>query len=321
MTQPTGTFSAYQAKGLRENLTDVIYNISPTETPFVTNAGKTSATAVYHEWQTDSLAAADGTNAAIEGDDAPGQSSSPTNRVGNYCQIMRKQVTVTGTLEAVNKAGRKSELAYQLAKRGQELKRDMEARATGNYAAVIGNDTTARQTAGFEAFIRTNTSRGAGGANPTLSGTTDGYPNAAATDGTQRAFTEALLKTVIQSVWTAGGDLKILMVGAGNKIVASSFTGIATRFRDVPAGQQAQIIGAADVYVSDFGELSIVPNRFQRNRTALLVDPDMVAIATLRPFQTIPLAKTGDSEKRLLIIEWALKVNNEAAHGVVADLS
>lgn len=321
MAQPTGSFSTYQGKGIRENLADVIYNISPTDTPFMNNIGRDTASNTYYEWQTDSLAAPDANNAAVEGDDAPGVASSPTTRLGNYTQISRKTVTITGTMEAVNKAGRRSELAYQLAKRGAELKRDMETILTSSQAAVAGSDSVARKTAGFEAFIMAPTAlRGATGADGTLSGGTAGYPNAAPTDGTQRALTETLLKQGLQAVWTAGGDTDIVMVGASNKQVISGFTGIATRFRDVPAGKQAQIIGAADVYVGDFGQVTIVPNRFQRARSALLLDTQYAAVAYLRPFQTIELARTGDSQKRELLVEYGLKVHNAQAQGIVADL-
>lgn len=325
MAQPTGTFSVYQAKGIRENLADIIYNISPIDTPFMNNIGRETVQNTYFEWQTDSLAAVDTANAAIEGDDAPTASSTPTTRLGNYTQISRKNVTISGTLEAVNKAGRRSELSYQLAKRGAELKRDMEAILTSAQAAAAGSDSVARKTAGFEAFVQgasvANTLRGTGGLDPTLSGTTAGYPNAAPTDGTQRAFTETLLKTGLQTVWNAGGDTDIVMVGASNKQVVSGFAGIATRYRDVPAGKQAQIIGAADVYVGDFGQVTIVPNRFQRPRTALLLDTEYLSVAFLRPFQTIELAKTGDAEKRELLVEYALKVKNAASQMVVADLT
>lgn len=322
MAQPAGTFSTYQAKGIRENLADVIYNISPIDTPFMNNIGRETASNTYFEWQTDALNAPDTGNAAIEGDDAPTASASPTTRLGNYTQISRKNVTVSGTLEAVNKAGRRSELSYQLAKRGAELKRDMEAILCSGQAAVAGGDGTARKTAGIEAFIMAPTAvRGAGGADPTLSGGTAGYPNAAPTDGDARPFTEDLLKQGLQLVWTAGGDPSIVMVGPHNKQVVSTFAGIATRFRDVPAGKQAQIIGAADVYVGDFGEVTIVPNRFKRDNTALILDPEYLGIAYLRNFQTIELARTGDAEKRELLVEYGLKVHNHNAQGIVADLT
>lgn len=320
MAQPTNTFDTYDAKGIREDLSNVIYNISPEETPFMSNVGKGSAKSTYFEWQEDSLAATDLNNAQVEGDDSPAVEPSPTARIGNYTQISRKTVTVSGTLEAVDKAGRKSEMAYQMAKRAAELKRDMEAIATSGQAAVGGNSTTARKTAGFGAFLRTNTNNGATATDPTLSGTTSGFPNAAAGNGTDRAYTETILKDVIQQVWTEGGDAKMLMVGALLKQKVSTFTGIAqTRF-NVNGNKQASIIGAADIYVSDFGNVEVVPNRFMPADVAYHVDPSMASIMFLRPFEKVELAKTGDADKMLLICEWGVKVNNERAHGVARDL-
>jgi hypothetical protein len=308
------TFTRYSAVGIREDLSNVIYNISPEETPFISNIGRESVKNTYFEWQTDALSAASASNAALEGDDVSSFAAvTPTSRIGNYTQISTKNVVISGTLEALDKAGRRSELTYQLAKLGSELKRDMESALLANQSPVAGNTTTARRTAGLPAFVKTNTSFGTGGA--------DTAGIAARTDGTQRAFTEALLKGVIAKVWESGGTPKMLMVGSFNKQAASGFNGIATRYRDVPAGQQAQIVGAADVYVSDFGTVNIVPNRFQRARDAFVVDPQYASMAVLRPIQQMELAKTGDAEKRLMLVEYGLKVNNEAAHGIVADLT
>ena len=320
MAQPTNTFDTYDAKGIREDLSNVIYNISPEETPFMSNVGKGSAKSTYFEWQEDSLAATDLNNAQVEGDDSPAVEPSPTARIGNYTQISRKTVTVSGTLEAVDKAGRKSEMAYQMAKRAAELKRDMEAIATSGQAAVGGNSTTARKTAGFGAFLRTNTNNGATATDPTLSGTTSGFPNAAAGNGTDRAYTETILKDVIQQVWTEGGDAKMLMVGALIKQKVSSFAGIAAQRFNVNGAKQGTIIGAADIYVSDFGNVEVVPNRFMPADVAYHVDPSMASIMFLRPFEKVELAKTGDADKMLLICEWGVKVNNERAHGVARDL-
>ena len=312
------TFTRYSAIGIREDLSNVIYNISPEETPFISNVSRENVKNTYFEWQTDALDAASSSNAALEGDDISSFSAvTPTARVGNYTQISRKDVIISGTLESVDKAGRRSELTYQLAKMGAALKRDMESSLLANQAAVAGNTTTARRTAGLPAWLTSNTSFGTGGADPTVGST----PTAARTDGTQRAFTETLLKEVVAEVWTSGGTPKMLMVGAFNKQAASAFSGIATKFRDVPAGQQAQIIGAADVYVSDFGTVNIVPNRFQRARDAFVVDPEYASLAILRPIQQMELAKTGDAEKRLMLVEYGLKVSNQAAHGIVADLT
>jgi len=321
MAQPTNTFDSYDARGIREDLANVIYNISPEETPFMSNVGKTSAKSTYFEWQEDSLAATDTANAQIEGDDAPAVEPSPTSRIGNYTQISRKTVTVSGTVEAVDKAGRKSEMAYQMAKRAAELKRDMEAIATSGQAAVAGSSTVARNTAGFGAFLRTNTSNGATGTNPTLSGTTSGFPNAAGSAGTSRVYTETILKSVIASVWTNGGDAKMLMVGPALKQAVSGFAGIAAQRFNVQGAKQGTIIGAADIYVSDFGNLEVVPNRFMPATVAYHVDPSMAAIAMLRPFEKVELAKTGDAEKMMLVCEWGVKVNNEKAHGVARALT
>jgi len=308
------TFTRYSAVGIREDLSNVIYNISPEETPFISNIGRESVKNTYFEWQTDELAAASASNAALEGDDISSfDAVTPTARVGNYTQISTKNVVISGTMEALDKAGRRSELTYQLAKMGSELKRDMESALLANQSPVAGNTTTARRTAGLPAWIKTNTDFGTGGA--------DTAGVAARTDGTQRAFTEDMLKDVIAQVWESGGTPKMLMVGAFNKQAASGFDGIATRFRDVPAGQQAQIVGAADVYVSDFGTVNIVPNRFQRGRDAFVVDPEYASMAVLRPIAQMELAKTGDAEKRLMLVEYGLKVKNEAAHGIVADLT
>lgn len=324
MSQTANTFDTFAAKGIRESLSNVIYNISPEETPFMSNIGRENVKNTYFEWQTDSLAAASTTNAQIEGDDVSSfDSTSATTRVGNYTQISNKTVLISGTLEAVDKAGRRSELAYQLAKRSAEIKRDMESTMLTNQAASAGSagvSTALRKTGSLLAFLKTNTDKGTGGADPVYTSS----PNATRTDATAanlRTFTEAILKTVIQKVWASGGSPKLLMVGPVNKARVSSFAGIAEIRREVTGNRQATIIGAADVYVSDFGSVSVVPNRFQRERDAFVLDPEYASVAFLRPFQTVELAKTGDAEKRLITVEYGLKVNTEAAHGLAADLT
>jgi len=308
------TYTAHSAIGQREDLTDVIYNISPTETPFMSSIGKTKATAVYHEWQTDSLAAATTANAAIEGADASDATLSPTVRLGNYTQIIEKTIKVSGTLDAVNKAGRKSEKAYQLAKASSELKRDLETILLSNQGRSAGSSTTARKLGSLLSWIKTNSDVGSGGADPATIGVST------RTDGTQRTFTEALLKTVVAEVYTSGGSPKILMVGAAGKQKVSSFAGIAAQRFQAPANTPTTIIGAADVYMSDFGTMSVVPNRFMRTREALVLDPEYAALAYLRPFQTVELAKAGDADKTQILAEVTLEVKNEAAHGGIFDL-
>ena len=312
------TYQTYTAIGQREDLSDVIYNISPTETPFLNSVGKSKATAIYHEWQTDSLASVNTSNAAVEGATASDATISPTVRVGNRTQISQKTIKISGTLDAVNKAGRKSEKAYQLAKASSEIKRDMEAILLSNQTAANGNATTARNLGGLQAWLASNTSNGSGGS-AGANGTT------ARTTGTDRAFTATLLNTVMQSAFTNGGSPTMLLVTPAQKVVASTFSGIATRYRDVPANQQAQIINAADVYVSVFGIIQIVPDRFIPNSdsddTAFLLDTEMAAVAYLRPFQTNELAQVGDADLTQLLVEYTLEVKNEAAHGIISDLT
>lgn len=312
------TFQTFGAKGIREELSDVIANISPEETPFQSNVGSESVSNAFFEWQTDSLAATS-TTAVLSGDDvASFDSTAATSRLGNYTQIRRRTVIVEDRLEFVDKAGRDSEIAYQLAKRGKELKRDIEAVLLDNNARVAGNSTTAPETAGLPAWLITSTNFSTGGAVDGVDPTGDGTD--ARTDGTQRAFTEAMVKDVMQSAWTAGGMPSILMTGPYNKTVASGFAGIAET-RIAGSDGPTTIIGAADIYVSDFGNLSMVPNRFQRERDAFILDPEYATVCYLRPIQQIELAKTGDASKRMVIAEFGLKVDNEAAHGIVADLT
>jgi hypothetical protein len=313
------TYQTYTAIGQREDLSDVIYNIAPTDTPFMSSIGKTKATAILHEWQTDSLAAAVLTNAAVEGATASDATMSPTTRVGNRTQIFQKTIKISGTLEAVDKAGRKSEKAYQLAKASAEVKRDIELTLLSNQVATNGDSSTARKLGGLQAWLATNGDFGTNGVAGS-SGTT------ARTNGTNRDFTETLLKTVVKEVYESGGNPKVLMVNPGHKQTVSAFAGIAAQRYMAPSNEPTTIIGAADVYLSDFGTISVVPNRFMNstnsgNETAFVVDPDMAAVAYLRPFQTIELAKTGDSEMTQLLAELTLEVKNEAAHGIIADLN
>jgi hypothetical protein len=314
------TYLTYSAVGIREDLSNTIYNISPTMTPFINNVGRGKVENTYFEWQTDALADAAADNAHLEGDETTFTAAVPTVRLANYCQISKKDVIVAGTLDAVNKAGRKAELAYQLAKKSAELKRDMEARACQDDPAVAGNSTTPRETAGFEAFIRTNVNDG-GGTDPTLSGTTSGYPNAGPVAGTPRAFSETILKDVLAQMYASGAEQKMVILGAGNKQVFSGFAGIAQQRHQASSSGQTTIIGAADVYVGDFGELRAVPSRFSRNASALFVDPEYAEIVFLRPFMVEDLAKTGDAEKKHILVEWGLKIGTEKAHGIARDLT
>lgn len=324
MSVPSGTMQTYQQVGIREQLADMIYDISPTETPFLSNAKRGKATNRKAEWQLDSLAAANGDNKTIEGDDATTDTAAPTSRLNNYTQLMDKVVRTSSTADAVSTAGRKKELSYQITKRSKELKRDMEARLTGNYASTAGAAGSARELGGLESWYATNTSRGgSAGASGGFSSTT-GVTVAATDSTTQRTFTEALLKDVIRQCWESGGDPTMIMVGSFNKQKASAFSGIASLYRDTNgknSAKQISIIGGADLYISDFGEHKIVPNRFSRSRTAHVLDMEYWEVQYLQPFSIVPLAKTGHSERRMLSAEFTLCSKNEAASGVVADLT
>jgi Family of unknown function (DUF5309) len=315
----TTTTYAYP-KSIREDLEDIIYNIAPTRTPCMNNIGRGSCDNTFHEWQTDVLAAADANNARVEGADAVDLSFTVPSRVGNYTQISDKVINVTGTSGSVDTAGMKTLEAYWMAKVSRELKRDMEAIITANTAVTVGNSSTARKLAGIPAWLATNPVAN-GGTAPTLSASPHGYPNAAWTGGSAVAPTETMLKTAIQNLWKNGGEPKMCMVGPVNKVKLSAFTGIASN-RIVPTDgpKQTFIIGAADVYVSDFGNIDIVPNLFQPESFLFLLDPDYVSINYLRGFQRNPLARTGDSKRTQILCEYTLKVHTERAHGGINNL-
>ena len=321
----TNTITRYDAtRAVKEDLSDTIYNIAPVDCPGMANFGRDTAKQTFFEWQTDGLAAA-ANNPVIEGEDVVGVTDSrgPTNRVNNYTQINRKIITVTGTLEAVDKAGMNSYLAYELSKASSEMKRDMETAVMGAQVAVAGNNSTARKTAGLGAWIITSYMTGGGtGAAPIMSGGAgNGFPTTAAVAGTTRAFTEALLKTAMQNVWTQGGEPKVAYMNASQKVAFSAFAGIATRYRDVPAGQQAQIVGAADEYIGDFGTVSVVPDRFMPTANVYVGDNEYVSLAYLRPFKTQELAQTMDGQKRMLVSEWGLRVKSQYSWANIADLT
>ncbi|RME52651.1 head protein [Candidatus Woesearchaeota archaeon] len=311
MALPTNTQTTFATNGIREDLVNVIYDISPVETPFMSSIPKVKAKGTLHEWQTDSLASPSN-NAQLEGDDAQADAASATTRLGNYTQISRKVARVSGTNRVVNSAGRSDELDYQVLKRGRELKRDIETALLANKAKSAGSAGVARELAGVPAWIATNTNFGGTGADPTGDGSD------ARTDGTQRAFAEADLKAVLGDIFDAGGQPDLILVGSFNKQQMSSFTGNATRFVDA---KDKRLTAAIDVYVSDFGELSVIPNRFMRARDALILQTDMWAFATLRDFEEVPLAKTGDSDAVMIVTEYTLEARNEASSGGVFDLT
>lgn len=315
MALPTGTFTAHTAIGIREDLSDIIYDISPMDTPFMSNVARESAEQVLVEWQTDVLADAVATNAQIEGDDANTSTAVPTSRFNNYCQIATKVPRVTGTLRTSNTAGRADELSYQIAKRGRELKRDIEKTACGTQVATAGSAVSARACAGIAGWLYTNQVQlGASATTPAL---TAGHPSTAPTAGTAAAFTEAHLQSAISQCWTQGGDPTLILMDSTNKRLASAFSGIATQYRDNPQVGPATLIGAADVYVSDFGTHNLVASRFTADDDVYVLDLEYWAISYLRPIQQQPLAKTGDSDRTLLVSEFTLCAKSPDANAKV----
>jgi len=311
----SATSTVSQTSGLAEDFEDIINNISPTDTPLYTMAKKKKAAGRYHEWQTDTLEAA-AANAQQEGDDASFATLAGTTTLGNYCQISRKTAQISGTLETVKKYGRKSQMAYEMMKAGKALKRDMEYALVRNQASASG---TARATGGLECWIAGNAQKNTG--NTTFS--VRGFASASVTapvDGTATTFAEADLKTAIGLAWADGGDPSVLMMSAVNKNRFDSFAGIATKYNEVKGSSQATVTGAADMYVSSFGNHMVKLNRHMRDTAVLGIDPDYVSVAFLRPIQNKPLAPTGDSEKRMILSEYCLVVDNPDAHFQVAGV-
>lgn len=321
MAAPTNLETTETSIGQREDLSNIIYRVAPEETPFFSAIGKGKAKARYTEWQTETLRTPDATNGRVEGD-ATGNLVAPnrTSRVGNFAQIFYESGGVSRTQERVDMAGRASEMARQKSLKGLELRRDVEARFIGNYASQNESGSDPRLSAGVLAFIATNDDFGAGGGSGGFAATSPTIVDAAS-NGTQRTFTEAQIKTVMASAFENGGRPKIMFVSPSHKQQASSFTGIADIRRDVTGQNQAVIHAAADVYVSDFGALQIIPHPYGLTRDAVLVDPAMAEVSVLDGFKTAALAKTGDHERFQITYEAALCVKNEKAHGAVRDLA
>lgn len=321
MTVPSNTIQAVSRVGVREDLSDRIGELFPDDCPFQKAVGSESASQVYHEWQTDKLAAASAQNKTIQGDDLANDSRANTVRQGNYTQIMKKVVGSSTTMEASKTAGRASELGRELMKAGREIHTDAELRFTGNFAAVPPASGTPGETAGALCFLTTNSYLGATGTQPTYSGgTTVGYPNAAAGNGTQRTYTETLLKTALADVWKQGGNPKLVITDVGHKQIAAGFAGLATARRE-SGDKRLTIVAGADFYVSDVGEVQFVPSRFCSSRDALIIDPEYWAVATLDALKIGDLARTGLATRKEMHMEVALVCRNEAASAVIRDLT
>jgi len=311
------TTTVSNTSGLAEDFEDVIFDVSPTDTPMLTMAKRKKATARYHQWQTDSLAAAN-SNKAEEGADASYATAAQTTTLGNYCQISTKTVDISRTLDIVNKYGRKSEVAMQLMKRGKELKRDMEFTICRNQASA---STTARATAGWECMISGNLVRA--NSAQTTDYSVRGFSAASWTapeDGSVVTFIEADLVSALGLAWDDGGDPSVIMMSKKNKNLFNAFAGIATKFNEVKGTSQAVVSGAADLYVSSYGNHSVKLNRYMRDTAVFCLDPEYISVAYLDGIKKTPMAKTGDSERYLLTVEYCLVSDSQDAHATVGGV-
>ena len=309
MAKVTNAFDTYSATADREDLSNIIYNISPMQTPFMSSIGKRNIKNVVFDWQTEVLPTPSAAG-QLEGFELSRSTSTATTRVSNVAMISSRDATVTGSQDASDPAGKKSEMAHQLAIMAKALKRDMEEALCQNGAKTTGDASTARVTGGFESWLTSNVSRGSGG-----SGAGGG---AAPVDGTDRDLTEDLLKGVLQTMFGNGAEPSMAICGPHNKQVISGFTGRTQARQFVDANT---VEASVSVYSSDFGELKIVPSNRSRERSLLLVDPEFAKVSYLRDFKTVDIATIGDAETKMIVCEYGLEVSNEAAHGIVADLN
>lgn len=311
------TNTVSNTSGLAEDFQDFIYDISPEDTPYLTLAKKLTASARIHQWQEDSLAAAT-SNIQQEGDDASFTTSAQTTSLSSPCQIARKTVNISNTLDVVKKYGRKSETAYQLVKSGKELKRDIEFTLVRNQPTAT---TTARATGGFECWISSNLTRA--NSAQTTDYSVRGFSSGsvvAPEDGSSVTFIEADLKTALGQAWTDGGDPSIIMMSATNKARFDSFSGVATKYREVTGNKQATIVGASDIFISSYGTHYVKLNRYMRDNAVFCIDPEYIGVAYLRPMQKKDLAETGDGTKKMIVVEFANVILNRDAHAVVGGV-
>jgi len=314
MAQPDNTFDSYDAVGIREDLENVIYDVSPEETPFYTTCKKVTASNTYHEWQTDALRAS-GSNAHIEGDATTAEARVATTRLGNYTQIFKNAVVIPDTDKGLDKAGRASEMAYQVLKIAKEQKLDIEKALFANNARVAGDATTARELAGTETwFTSTIQNKGSGGAHAAGTGAD------ARTDGTQTAFDQDKFDAIMQNCWEKGGKPDSVYLSAYLMNLALAFTGNNNQRSSVQAGDK-KVVKSLDVYVTPWGTIEFIPSRENRGRTVHVMQDDMWAVAVLRGTNNVELAKTGDSTKRQVLTELTLVAKNEKSSGLGVDFS
>lgn len=310
MAKVTNAFTSYSATANREDLSNVIYNIDPFDTPFMTAVGRRNVSNRIFDWQTESLPAVNTSNAQLEGFELARSAGQATVRLSNTTQISSRDATVSGSQEAADAAGKKSEMSHQMAIASKALKRDMESILCGTQARAAGNDTTARTTRALEHWITSNVSYGTSGANPASE-------TAALTDGTLRNLTETMFNDRLQAAYDAGAEPTVALVGSSIKRKISAFTGRTGSQIPISRGE---VVNSVDVYKSDFGDIKIQPSRWVRSRTVFLLDPEYAAVAYYRPFSTKDIAPIGDAETKMLIAEYGLEMKNEKAHAKIADV-
>lgn len=310
MATVTNAFKTSAAQANREDLSDIIYNIDPTDTPFVSSITRRNVNNVTFDWQTEELPAVDGDNAELEGFELSRSAATPTVRLNNVCQISKRDATVSGSQNAANAAGKAKEMAHQMALVSKALKRDVEKVLVGAQGRDNGSASDPRKTRALESWLSTNVLRASDGDDASDEFSTP-------TDGTQRPLTEALVKEAMQTAYINGAEPSVLMTGPVNKLQVSEFTGRAGT--QVSVGHNT-VTSNVTIYASDFGELKVVVNRWQRERTAFLLDPQYACVAYYRNFSRTPIAKIGDAETEMIVVEYGLEMKNEKAHAAIADI-
>jgi len=322
MTATVAASKSYDLSGgaLREDLEDIIYDISPMDTIFLTRAARTTVKSTTHEWLTDSLTAA-ARNAKIEGDEFSAVARGLPTRLKSYTQISRKDFEVTGTTRAVDNAGMKELMAYHTVRAGKELKRDIEVSALGQYHGTAGSSVLARTTSGAECWMYTNNHiKPSGQTTSTTPAPSSGFASAVVA-GSASAFTSTELDGMLLQCWSCGGEVDTVLCGPTMYNKISTFTSLATRFRDVGSRAQAQIIGAADVYVSPYGSHNIVLSRWVTTTSVLALDMKTWAVGYLRPFKTEQIAKVGDADRAMILAEWCLIAKSPLANAKTTGVS
>lgn len=314
MPQASNSFATFNSSRVREQLQDKIWNVSVEETPFLALIGKEKIDGVFVEELNDSFAAG-ASNKVEQGNIPTIAAATDVVRYGNRTQISEKTGSVTGTQERVEKAGKASEYDYQVGKKMVELKKDVEFATLQNTTSIAAAAGVSPQTRGMLGFIATNTSIGAGGVNP------NPVTNVAPTDGTQRAFTEQLLKDVMKLMFDTGSpnmDNLYALIPSNQRATFDTFLAGQTRF---DKAEDKTLTATLEVYIGPFGRVKAVNARHMRQREVFLLNKEYVDLGVLRPMRDTELAKRGDAREFQIITEYMLIMKNEKAHGAIRDLT